>query len=120
MGTSAQLKATAFLQGYMHKEADWLAPLLLVGQPVGDIMSDIADKSLTAAVALPVAAGAAAGYGASKLTSPGAKFKTTQKALVAAELEELEVEMRRKRAIALIKERMRKQEQRRGEKTLHL
>ena len=65
-----------------------------------------ADKAMKVMVFGPILLGLASGALVSKLTSPAAKMKVTQKEMIAEELTQLEAEMRRRQALARIKEKL--------------
>jgi hypothetical protein len=102
------------LAQYLQKHAD-----------ITDIIASSGDalisKGITGAVVAPALLGAAAGTLVSKLTSPVSKSESTQKALVAAELEEALAEMERRKKLAIIRDHMKSKikKAKNAERSLH-
>jgi hypothetical protein len=89
------------LADYINKEADPMAA-------IENVANRVVDTGQFALLAAPVLAGMTAGGLHSVLTSPGGKFDSTQKALVAAEMEEALAEMERRKQLAMLRDKMKK------------
>jgi len=126
------MAATPTLEGYyggfLHKEASLgliLTQLGLAGGKTGVGAARIGhhfwEKVLTPAlIGLPPAAGMAAGFAHSKLTSPSELDKeTVQQALLAAELDEFTAEVRRRQELQRRKEQQRRKRLEKPERSLH-
>ena len=95
---STTTRTTAFLRGYMHKEA---APLTWVPGAISRTTDTLLNKGTVFLVAAPVLLGLAGGYIASRVTSPADGDKVLQKRMVAHELDEALASIKRQRDLEL-------------------
>ena len=91
-------KVIGYQDGYMHKQAGPIGTGISGGAAAGSFVAEGAANILPYVLLIPALMGAGAGSLHSKMTSPSnVDQETVQKSLEAAELEEFQAELQRRR-----------------------